>query len=606
MPIRLLPPEVADKIAAGEVIERPVSVAKELMENAIDAGADDIRIEVVQGGRRLIRVSDNGCGITADEVELAFARHATSKLSSADDLYRVQTLGFRGEALASIAAVSRLTLTTRTANEETGSLVRVEGGQLVHRESAGRPPGTTVLAENLFYNTPARLRFLRADTTEAGHIARLAGSYALAYPERRITLQNNDRLVLRTTGTGAQLDAIIAIYGLDVAERTFVVSPADGPSGIRVWGIIGAPSMHRPNRQDIVLFVNHRWIQDTSLNVAATEAYRTLLPNGRYPLVILNIELPPEDVDVNIHPTKREVRFRHARDVFSAVQRAVRTTLMAHNPVPVVSLEYQGPSTGADGAWQRREALTDLRRTDERRPFAPTSEQSRLAMDLYRDGRGDDPDAGPFVVPRDHVLSGAPPERLPMLRVLGQVAQTYIIAEGPGGMYLIDQHAAHERIRYEELRAQRERMGVASQELLDPLPIELSPRQAMLLEPHAATLAAFGVEVAPFGRTSSVGANTFLIKRVPAGLAEGDIVGAVMELLDAAIQGGEGFSWEDQILITLSCHTAVRAGRTLSLEEQRDLVRQLERAALPHTCPHGRPTMIHLSQAQLEKEFGRR
>ena len=588
MPIHLLPPEVADKIAAGEVIERPVSVAKELMENAIDAGADDIRIEVVQGGRRLIRVSDDGCGIPAGEVELAFARHATSKLSTADDLYRVQTLGFRGEALASIAAVSRLTLTTRTADEETGSLVRVEGGAIVHREPLGRPVGTTVLVENLFYNTPARLKFLRADTTEAGHIARLASSYALAYPERRITLQNNDRLVLRTTGTGALLDAIIAIYGLDVAERTIVVPPSDGASGIRVWGIIGAPSVHRPNRQDIVLFVNRRWVQDTSLNVAASDAYRTLLPNGRYPLVILNIELPSEDVDVNIHPTKREVRFRHARDVFSAVQRAVRTTLMAHNPIPVSGPEYQG--AGAPGEWQRREALADLRR--------PTTEQSRLAMDLYRpgDARGD----GSFIVPQNEADSEASAQRLPMLRVLGQVAQTYIIAEGPGGMYLIDQHAAHERIRYEELRAQRDRQGIVTQELLDPLPIELSPQQATLLEPQAATLAAFGLEVAPFGT------NTFLIKRVPAGLADGDIVGAVMELLDAAASGGEGFSWEDQILITLSCHTAVRAGRTLSLEEQRDLIRQLERAALPHTCPHGRPTMIHLSQAQLEKEFGRR
>ena len=588
MPIHLLPPEVADKIAAGEVIERPVSVAKELMENAIDAGADDIRIEVVQGGRRLIRVSDDGCGIPAGEVELAFARHATSKLSTADDLYRVQTLGFRGEALASIAAVSRLTLTTRTADEETGSLVRVEGGAIVHREPLGRPVGTTVLVENLFYNTPARLKFLRADTTEAGHIARLASSYALAYPERRITLQNNDRLVLRTTGTGALLDAIIAIYGLDVAERTIVVPPSDGASGIRVWGIIGAPSVHRPNRQDIVLFVNRRWVQDASLNVAASDAYRTLLPNGRYPLVILNIELPSEDVDVNIHPTKREVRFRHARDVFSAVQRAVRTTLMAHNPIPVSGPEYQG--AGAPGEWQRREALADLRR--------PTTEQSRLAMDLYRpgDARGD----GSFIVPQNEADSEASAQRLPMLRVLGQVAQTYIIAEGPGGMYLIDQHAAHERIRYEELRAQRDRQGIVTQELLDPLPIELSPQQATLLEPQAATLAAFGLEVAPFGT------NTFLIKRVPAGLADGDIVGAVMELLDAAASGGEGFSWEDQILITLSCHTAVRAGRTLSLEEQRDLIRQLERAALPHTCPHGRPTMIHLSQAQLEKEFGRR
>jgi len=596
MPIRLLPPEVADKIAAGEVIERPVSVAKELMENAIDARADDIRIEVVQGGRRLIRVSDNGGGIPAGEVELAFARHATSKLSSADELYRVQTLGFRGEALASIAAVSRLTLTTRATDEEAGTLVRVEGGQIIHREPLGRPAGTTVTVENLFYNTPARLRFLRADPTEAGHIARLASSYALAYPERRITLQNNDRLVLRTTGTGALLDALIAIYGLDVAEQTLIVRPEEH-DGIRVSGIIGAPSLHRPNRQDIVLFVNRRWVQDTSLNVAASDAYRTLLPVGRHPLVVLNIELPSEDVDVNIHPTKREVRFRHSREVFAAVQRTVRTTLMAQHPIPVSSPEYgaapdyPGAPQGPANPWQRREALANLQR--------PTAEQSRLAMDAYRPA--DRPAAGPFVVPE------AAPERLPMLRVLGQIAQTYIIAEGPGGMYLIDQHAAHERIRYEELRAQRDRAGVPSQDLLDPLPIELSPQQATLLEPHAAALAAMGVDIAPFG------GNTYLIKRVPAGLADAAgstmprVIDAVMELLDAAASADpEAFSWDEQVLITLSCHTAVRAGQTLSLEEMRDLIRQLERATLPHTCPHGRPTMIHLSQAQLEREFGRR
>jgi len=252
------------------------------------------------------------------------------------------------------------------------------------------------------------------------------------------------------------------------------------------------------------------------------------------------------------------------------------------------ALEYRAPGSTP---WERREALVGLQH--------PASEQTRLAMDLSRPGER--AQTGPFVVP------DAPPERLPMLRVLGQVAQTYIIAEGPGGMYLIDQHAAHERLRYEELRAQRERMGVPTQELLDPLPIELSPQQATLLEPNVATLAEFGVEIVPFGgRTSSVRGNTFLIKRVPAGLADGDTIGAVMELLDAAASGGEGFSWEEQILITLSCHTAVRAGRTLSIEEQRDLVQRLEHASLPHTCPHGRPTIIHISQAQLEREFGRR
>ncbi len=585
MPIRVLPPDVADKIAAGEVIERPVSVAKELMENAIDAGADDIRVEIVQGGRRLIQVSDNGCGIPSAEVELAFARHATSKLTSAEDLYRVRTLGFRGEALASIAAVSRLTLATRTTDEEAGTVIRLEGGVMLGRGRQGRPVGTMVQVENLFYNTPARLKFLRSDPTEAGHIARLASSYALAYPEKRFSLQNNDRLVLRTTGNGSLIEAIVALYGLDVAEQMIELPRVEAPEGsVQVWGHISKPALHRADRQDLIFFVNRRWIQDNSLAYAATEAYRTLLPAGRHPLVVLNIALPPEEVDVNIHPTKREVRFRRAREVFSAVQKVVRTTLMAERPVPLVA-----PTMAATPSWGQRPSYP------ERRPFS--AEQSRLALEVQRTEERlplQREPAGPLTA------QPGPAERLPMLRVLGQIAQTYIIAEGPGGMYLIDQHAAHERIRYEELVAQRAQAGVTSQELLDPVPVELSPQQATLLEAHLEVLGTYGFEIIPFGGT------TFLVKRVPASLIGQEVAAAIVEMVEAAQGEGGGYSWEEGALITLSCHTAVRAGQTLSQEEMRDLIRQLERAALPHSCPHGRPTIIHLSQAQLEKEFGRR
>ncbi|MCD6519219.1 MAG: DNA mismatch repair endonuclease MutL [Anaerolineae bacterium] len=576
MPIRILPPEVAVKIAAGEVIERPASVAKELIENAIDAGAQEIHVEIAQGGRRLVKVSDDGCGIPADEVELAFARHATSKLQSVEDLYRVRTLGFRGEALASIAAVSRLTLTTRAADEKVGTLIRLEGGEIIHREPLGRPPGTMVLVENLFFNTPVRLKFLRSDTTEAGHVARLLSSYALAFPEKRFTLQNGSRLVLRTTGTGALYDAIVAIYGVDVAEQMFPIPRPEEDQPVKVWGYIGAPSLHRSNRLEIIFFVNRRWVQDNALSYAITEAYRTLIPQGRYPVAILNIELPPEQVDVNIHPTKREVRFRQKNLVFVSVQKAVRSTLMAKHSVPAVQVP-RSPLAG----W--------------RPPARSTPSQAHMALELYRPGEL------PRLGDSQERLSTPPQtERLPMLRVLGQLAQTYIIAEGPGGMYLIDQHAAHERIRYEELKAQRERAEVASQELLEPLPIELSPRQATLLEAHLEDLALYGFEIIPFG------GSTFLVKRVPAQLVGQAIAAAIMELLDAAIDGGKDFSWEEQTLITLACHTAIRAGQTLSLEEMRTLIQQLEKTSLPHTCPHGRPTMIHLSQAQLEKEFGRR
>lgn len=585
MSIRVLPPEVVAKIAAGEVVERPVSVAKELLENALDAGADDIRIEIVEGGRRLIRVSDNGCGIPAAEVELAVARHATSKLSSAEDLYRVRTLGFRGEALASIAAVSRLTLSTRAVGEDVGTLLRLEGCTIVAREPQARAPGTMVQVENLFYNTPARLKFLRADSTEAGHVARLAASYALAYPEKRLTLQNEGRLVMRTPGSNKLYDVLVTLYGLDVAEQMLEITPSDVAAvPIRVWGYIGAPNLHRANRHDLIFFVNRRWIQDNSLAYAVTEAYRTLLPAGRHPIAVLNIALPTEDVDVNIHPTKREVRFRQEREVFAIVQRAVRARLMSQHVVPGMTIPI-APSSG-----QRQSYPAGVG------PSA--AEQVRLALDMQR--TADVPPLAGASLARSLVTRPQATERLPMLRVLGQIGQTYIIAEGPGGMYLIDQHAAHERIRYEELKAQRARREVAAQELLDALPIELNPEQAGLLETHLDILGSYGFEIIPFG------GSTFLIKRVPVNLIGQDIPIAIVELLDAALQGGATFSWEEQALITLSCHTAVRAGQTLSLDEMRDLTRQLERTSLPHTCPHGRPTVIHLSQAQLEKEFGRR
>lgn len=582
MAIRVLSPEVVAKIAAGEVIERPVSVAKELLENAIDAGADDIHLEIAQGGRRLIQVSDNGCGIPSAEVELAFARHATSKLSSADELYDVRTLGFRGEALASIAAVSRLTMTTRAADEQAGALLCLEGGQVLRHEAQARAPGTTVRVENLFFNTPARLKFLRSDATEAGHVARLAASYALAFPVKRITLENNSRLALRSPGTGVLYDTLIALLGLDVAEQMLAVTQEQTIEGIQVSGYISAASLHRANRQDMTFFVNQRWIQDNAISYAVNEAYRTLLPAGRYPVVVLHVEMPPGQVDVNVHPTKREVRFRRDRDVFLAVQRAVRSTLMASEAIPVVS----APTSTAQ-PWRGREL--------------PLTWQgaARDRIDPLEIQRTGELSAAAVAAVSQAEPSPIPWQRLPMLRVVGQVAQTYIIAEGPGGMYLIDQHAAHERIRYEELQRQRSQSQVTSQELLDPLPLELSSRQAIVLEEHLETLAAFGLELVPFGGA------TFLIRRVPASLVGQDVAAAIVELVDAALAASERFSWEEQALITLSCHGAVRAGQTLSPEEMRDLIRQLEQTDLPHTCPHGRPTMIHLSQAQLEKEFGR-
>jgi DNA mismatch repair protein MutL len=583
MPIQILPPELAAKIAAGEVIERPASVVKELVENAIDAGADDIRIEISQGGRRLICVADNGCGIPSGQVQTAFARHATSKLTSVEDLYRVRTLGFRGEALASIASVSRMSLATRSQDETLGASVVYEGGVLVRSGPVARNRGTDVGVENLFYNTPARLRFLRTDVTESGHVARLISSYSLAFPERRFELCSSERLVSRTTGTGQMRDVVLALYGLDVAEQMLdVPENSYERDGIAVWGLVGGPALHRANRRDVVFFVNHRWIQDTALAFAVSQAYHSLLPEGRYPLAILNIAMPPEEVDVNIHPTKQEVRFREQGAVYAAVQWAVRSTLMSQRPVPAATLPGR-TSASWTRQWEGREAR-----------LAPG--QAELALDRQRTG-----DIPGRAYASDALLGAQPrpTERLPMLRVVGQIGQTYIIAEGPGGMYLIDQHAAHERIRYEALQEQRIAARVPTQELLTPPIVEVSPQQSTLLQAHLEDLAAFGFDVALFGH------NAFVVKAVPVGLPPDLITVAISEMLDAASDGGSGFSWADQTLMTLACHTAVRAGQTLNLQEMRDLVQQLERTALPHTCPHGRPTMVHVSQTQLERVFRR-
>jgi DNA mismatch repair protein MutL len=597
MSIKVLPAEVAAKIAAGEVVERPASVVKELVENAIDAGATEIKIEMRQGGIRLMRVVDNGCGIPGDEVELAFARHSTSKLESASDLVRVSTLGFRGEALASIAAVAQVTLVSRIAQESVGTQVKVENGTIVGREGKGCPQGTVVTVENLFYNVPARLKFLRRESTEAGHISQLVSCYALAYPELRFNLLRDGRLAFQSTGSGKLYDVLVKVYGLEAARQMLPVESDNGVSdrdlrptaegdqtSIRVHGYVSSPSLHRSNRRYLTFFVNRRWVQDRSLSYAASEAYHTLLPTGRYPIVVLNVDLDPAEMDVNVHPTKREVRFRRGNEVFAAVQKAVRRVLTESSPLPTVASRPHPVGSPAEGPsfWGQPRRLTGV--GGERRPLG------QLAMEVQRTAE-------------DALSTAVPPQlrpKLPMLRVLGQLGQTYIIAEGPGGMYLIDQHTAHERVLYERFTAERARMAVASQQLLSPLPLELTPRQHAAMAEHVEALTELGFEVEPFG------GETFLLRAIPAALERGDIGQAVTEILDELAEEGTGETREEKALISVVCHSAVRAGQTLSMEEMRDLVRQLEETSLPHTCPHGRPTMIHLSAEQLAREFGRR
>ena len=587
MTIRILPPEVAAKIAAGEVVERPASVVKELIENAIDAGATEIRIEVRQGGKRLIRVADNGCGIPSAEVELAFARHSTSKLSSVDDLAHIVTLGFRGEALASIAAVSHLTMLTRVTDEPVGSHLRLEGGNLANREGRGCPVGTIVTVENLFYNIPARLKFLRSEATERQHIDQLVTRYAMAYPQLRFSVAHESRLTFQSTGSGQLYDVLIKVYGLEVAGQMLVVSsprPAeeDDPSREeqepQVSGYVSAPTLHRANRDHLTFFVNGRWVRDRMLAYAVEQAYHTLLPVGRHPLAVLRVNLDPAELDVNVHPTKSEVKFLHSDRVFAAVQKTVRRTLVEQAPIPEIGSQ---PGQWAATDWERRQRLVGAGRE-----HLPT----QLALDTQRTGE---------LLPLMPALPVE--EKLPPLRVLGQVARTYIIAEGPAGLYLIDQHAAHERILYEQFTAQQKQ--VTAQTLLEPMTLELIPDQAAIMKEQLPVLTHLGFTIESFG------GNTYLVRAVPTILVGTDLRQALIGIVDE-LAGGRmpplAHEREKRVIASVCKQAAIKAGQVLSDEELRELVRQLEQTAMPRTCPHGRPTMIHLSQAQLEREFGRR
>ena len=601
MPIQVLPPEVAGKIAAGEVVERPASVVKELLENSIDAAATDIHVDIREGGRRLIRVADNGCGIRAEEVPLAFARHATSKLTSVEDLEQIATLGFRGEALASIAAVSRVTVLTRPKEQAVGHFLHVEGSQVIRAEGRGCPAGTIVTVEHLFRNIPARLKFLRQPQTETGHIHTVITRYALAYPGIRFNLSVDGRQVFRSAGNGKLYDVLIAVYGLELSRQMLevetlesaqdpgAVSPTPArpphdsrPPKPRVFGYTSIPALHRANRSYITLFVNQRWIQDHSLAHAVTQAYHTLLPTGRYPVAVIALEMDPASVDVNVHPAKREVKFHDGRQVFSTVQRAVRHTLVERAPVPSVAHALR---TWPTPDWERRQSLLSVEQGE------PSFAQK--AMELYRPG-----DA----ITSDEELLPVGPVRLPLLRVVGQVGQTYIVAEGPQGMYLIDQHAAHERVLYERMTVEHSQDQVTSQTLLEPLPLNLDPMLVGVLAEHLDKLNEVGFDLEPFGGTS------YLLRAVPAVLTVPDVHAALVDILEMLRQGDDPLAAraEERLIAAVCKRAAIKAGQTLSQDEMQQLIRQLEQCESPRTCPHGRPTVLHFSVEQLEKEFGRR
>lgn len=565
MTIHVLDPRTVARIAAGEVVERPASVVKELLENALDAGARRIDIEIKGGGAGLIKVADDGCGIPADELPLAFTRYATSKIVSFDDLSTLETLGFRGEALASIAAVADVEVTSAISGAVAGSRLTLCAGRQTTVVTAARASGTTISVTHLFKEVPARLKFLKSDATETGHIVNTVSNYAMAHPGTKFRLSVDSREILSTPGNGRLRDAAVEVLGLELATRMMDISAAE--DSYAVGGIVSPPDASRSNRSGLYFFVNRRWVRNQMLSRALEEAYYGLLTVGRYPVAVINLTLPPADIDINIHPAKTEIKFREDGKVFDFVRRSVRSALLGEAPVPSID---------------------------------PGAQSVNEPVATYRSGLfSQPPTVGDLLTePRAFLSKSAltPYQALPALRPLGQLAGCYILAEGPDGLYVIDQHAAHERILYEKVLAERANRFPSSQALLEPRSIDLSPAEAGRYPSLTGILSEYGFV------TEAFGGRSLLVRAVPQALIAGDWQRALHEFLNSPESVTRG---EERLAELIACHTAVRAGKAISIDEIRALLLDLEKAQVPNTCPHGRPTLIKLETSALERHFRR-
>jgi len=601
MPIRVLEPEVAGRIAAGEVVERPSSVVKELLENSLDAGATRIDVTTTGGGIESIVVSDNGVGIPEVDVPLVFQQFATSKISRSEDLNSINTLGFRGEAMYSISAVSEVELITRSVDEKSGISINILEGNVGVVSPAAANVGTKVAVRNLFINFPARKKFLRSQKSETGRIATLVKRYSMIWPEISFSLSQEGTRFFSTTGSGSFRDVIAAVYGVETSNGMILIdSQGIDPEylGPTLGGIIGSPSQTRANRSHINIFVNGRYIQNRTLSYAFEQAYHGLVGHRRFPIGVLDLRLSGETVDVNVHPAKTEVRFLNESEVFGVVQSTVRDSLLSSSPVQGVSSRPVGNSATlghADGSndfapWQVRLGASGGHKPNVgpvanagNSMLVAESKTSRLNDATY--------------VPAAGVNVGS---TLPMLRILGQVQSTYITAEGPDGIYLIDQHAAHERVVFERVIEKAKTSSPAFQRLLEPFVMKLDSIQISVIEENGPLFVALGMELEQFGP------ETYLIRTVPAVLSQSDPAKALIDVLDSLEEGTVFETWEEKAAYSVACHGAIRAGQSLSVLEMETLIRQLESCQQPNTCPHGRPTLIHLSSKYLEIEFGRR
>ena len=597
--IKILPDHVINKIAAGEVVERPASVVKELIENSIDAGATDISIDIEQAGRRLIRIADNGCGMSREDARTAFLRHATSKIASDGDLEAIRTMGFRGEALASIASVSRVRLQTALRGSLSGVLIEIEAGAVTRLEDAASPQGTAIEVAGLFYNTPARLKFLKSPATEFSHILTSLSRQAMAHPSIRFRLTHNKKEVLDLPPSQGMKERVFQLYGSEIAGQ--VIPFSGGRDHVHVHGLIGRPAYNRADRTYQDFFVNRRAVRNPSLTHALYGAYGDMLMRGRHPVGFLFIEIDPALVDVNVHPAKAEVRFRNQSQVHDLVRDVVREGLRAHG-LPAIETSGAG-GVRAEGV---REALADYLGGQAAGSPASVRGRSPLFGRRKSDAKPGAPRTGP-----DAASPGERPIAAPLLPPsqsghdlvpLAQVHDSFIISQSREGMALVDQHAAHERVLFEKLQDQFGAGLVPVQNLLVPDQVELGPAQAGLLAEHLSELGKLGFFVEDFGN------GTFVIKAVPSLLAGADYKKLLLDILDEVNVHGSSYKmavFRDQVLSVMACHPAIKVHRHLDRREMEVLLDDLFRCRMPHTCPHGRPTVIRFSMDEIKKMFRR-
>jgi DNA mismatch repair protein MutL len=648
--IHVLSEAVANKIAAGEVVERPASVVKELLENALDAGSTRIKIQVEAGGKKLIQITDNGCGMLRDDALLAFERHATSKIKNADDLLHIATLGFRGEALPSIASVSRLRLETHAPEENSGTVVEINGGKIFKVEEAGLPAGTSITIHDLFFNTPARKKFLKSESTELSHIASLVTHYALAHPDKHFELHSMTNAMLVAPPVTDHKERVYQVFGKEVLDQLIPVAAvlpleriglpqpppwrrteedekaAQNPGEIRVHGFVSKPEIQKLNRNSIYVFVNGRLIRDRLVQHAILEAYRNIIPPTVYPVVLLFLEMPGEEVDVNVHPSKTEVRFRQQSVTHDFVRDSVRAALMKARPVPQFATEIHAHPTASPSLTPGARAQTvDIAAWRalympaappgfELQPPALPPETARIqftgeAITVEANAAralapatsiGPDTCAPPLAEEVEPASDLAP--SLASLKPLGQIRDSFILAINHEGLWIIDQHVAHERVLFERVLKQRATQKVESQRLLMPLVLELTPAQQAVFTEISEELHQNGFEAEPFG------ARSVAVKVAPAGIEAPEVERMLHELLDQFAKEEQALNLEKirgRIAASIACHAAIKVNMPLEQNKMEWLLAELAKTECPMSCPHGRPIVLRYSMKDIQKAFKR-